>query len=235
MAAARVRSPERYGSTKMTEHFLRPECIGHLIIAGWTGRDRIAQEKHIAELESLGVRRPASTPVYYRVSSARLTTASSLESPGLESSGEVEFVLFQLEGDLWVGTGSDHTDRQVETYNITVSKQMCDKPVASRLWRFDDVRDHWDDLILRSWAIRGTERSLYQQGKVSAMRHPDDLIDGYRQSGGTFRDGTAMFGGTLPAIGGIRPAERFEFELEDPVLERRLTHAYDIVILPVAG
>lgn len=219
----------------MTERILKPECIGQLVIAGWTGRDRVAQDKHIAELEALGVRRPPSTPVYYRASAARLTTGNSIQTPGAESSGEVEFVLYQLDDVLWVGVGSDHTDRQVETYNITVSKQMCDKPVAPVLWRFDDLRDHWDALILRSWAIRGEERSLYQQGNVSAMLHPDDLIAGYCQSGGTFTDGTAMFGGTLAAIGGIRPADRFEFELEDPVLQRRLAHAYEIVTLPVAG
>ena len=47
-------------------------------------------------------------------------------------------------------------------------------------------------------------------------------------------DGTAMFGGTLPAIGGIRPAERFEFELEDPVRRRSIRHGYDVLVLPMA-
>jgi hypothetical protein len=42
-----------------------------------------------------------------------------------------------------------------------------------------------------------------------------------------------MFCGTLGAIGGVRPAGRFEMELEDPVLGRRLQHAYDIEVLPV--
>ena len=33
--------------------------IAHLVIAGWTGRDPIARDKHIAELEELGIPRPA--------------------------------------------------------------------------------------------------------------------------------------------------------------------------------
>jgi 2-keto-4-pentenoate hydratase/2-oxohepta-3-ene-1,7-dioic acid hydratase in catechol pathway len=45
--------------------------------------------------------------------------------------------------------------------------------------------------------------------------------------------GAVMFGGTLPALGGIRPADRFEMELLDPVLKRRITHAYDVAALPV--
>ena len=43
-------------------------------------------------------------------------------------------MLLQHAGRLWVGTGSDHTDREVEKYGVTVSKQMCDKPVAPVFW-----------------------------------------------------------------------------------------------------
>jgi hypothetical protein len=44
-----------------------------------------------------------------------------------------------------------------------------------------------------------------------------------------------MFGGTFAAKGGIRPASRFEFELEDPVLKRTIRHCYDVITLPVLG
>lgn len=37
----------------------------------------------------------------------------------------------------------------------------------------------------------------------------------------------------MPAIGGIRPADRFEMDLHDPVLGRILRHGYDIAVLPV--
>ena len=48
-------------------------------------------------------------------------------------------------------------------------------------------------------------------------------------------DGCAMFGGTFAAKGGIRPADRFEFELEDPVLKRKISHGYDVITMPVLG
>lgn len=214
-----------------SEQSVVPGQVQEVIIAGWTGRDRAAQERHIAELELLGVRRPATTPVYYRVSASRLTTSDSIAVPGNDSSGEVEFIILNRGGSIWIGVGSDHTDRKVETYNITVSKQMCEKPVASRVWLFDELSDHWDSLVLRSWAVNDGARRLYQEGHVSAMLPPRDLIAGY----GTLNEGTVMFGGTFPAIGGIQPADRFEFELEDPVLKRRLAHGYDIKTLPVAG
>jgi hypothetical protein len=208
--------------------------IDQAVIAGWTGRDPVARNKHIAELEAIGIARPASTPIYYRVSARRLTTADSIEVCGDQSSGEVEFVLIGWQGRIFVGLGSDHTDRKVETYSVTVSKQMCDKPIASVLWELEDVIGHWDQMILRSFAWIDGARVLYQEGTLDAMLPVRELIArGFGDQG--FPDGCAMFGGTFAAIGGIRAASRFEFELVDPVLKRSIRHAYDVIVLPVLG
>jgi Protein of unknown function (DUF2848) len=43
-----------------------------------------------------------------------------------------------------------------------------------------------------------------------------------------------MFCGTLAALGGVRPSPHFAFELEDPVLGRKIDHEYSINSLPVA-
>jgi Protein of unknown function (DUF2848) len=208
--------------------------INQAVIAGWTGRDPVARDKHIAELEAIGIARPASTPIYYRVSARRLTTAERIECSGTDSSGEVEFVLIGSHGRLYVGVGSDHTDRKVETYNITVSKQMCDKPLAPVLWDFAEIADHWDAITLRAFAAIDGERVLYQEGKLDGMLPVADLIA--RGFGApAMPDGCAMFGGTFAAKGGIRPASRFEYEIEDPVLGRSIRHGYDVVVLPVLG
>jgi Protein of unknown function (DUF2848) len=216
--------------------------IDDAIVAGWTGRDAAAVEKHIKELEALGVKRPATTPIFYRVSARRLTTSTEIEAVGAHSGGEVEFVLLQHGGRLWVGAGSDHTDRQVETYGVTVSKQMCDKPVAPVFWAFDDVAPHWDRLMLRAHVIEDGERKLYQEGSVAAMLAPLDLIGrcpiprgGTREGGAQLPENTLLFCGTLAARGGVRPTERFEFAIEDPVVGRSIAHAYSVRILPVLG
>jgi hypothetical protein len=208
--------------------------IDQAVIAGWTGRDPVARDKHIAELEAIGIARPASTPIYYRCAARRLTTADSIEVTGGDSSGEVEFVLIGWQGRIFVGLGSDHTDRKVETYSVTVSKQMCDKPIAPVLWELEDVARHWDQMILRSHAWIAGKRELYQEGTLDAMLPVEELIHrGFGSRG--FPDGCVMFGGTFAAKGGIRPASRFEFELEDPVLKRSIRHGYDVVELPVLG
>ena len=208
--------------------------VNRLVIAGWTGRDPVARDKHIAGLEALGIPRPATTPIYYEVAARRLTTSDAIEVSGADSSGEVEFVLVKAGGRLLLGVGSDHTDRKVETYNITVSKQICDKPVAPELWLVDDVLAHWDQLVLRAYATIGGERVLYQEGALSGMLAPADLIARrYGEAG--LPEGTAMFGGTFAAKGGIRPADRFAYELVDPVLNRSIRHGYAIEQRVIAG
>ena len=212
----------------------RDVAIRQAVIAGWTGRDPKAVEAHVAELEAIGVRRPASTPIFYWVAAARLTTNSSIEAIGTKSSGEVEFVLLQFGGLLWVGVGSDHTDREVETYSVTVSKQLCDKPIATEFWRHEDVVDHWDKLILRSHIVENGKAALYQEGYVAAMLDPASLISRFGAEG-RLAEGTLMFCGTLVVPEGVRPAEQFQFELEDPVFGRKIEHRYHVLTLPILG
>lgn len=205
-----------------------------LVVAGWTGRDTAALQHHIEELAAIGVPRPSSVPVFYRTSVNGLTQADRLEVLGPHTSGEVEPVLFGLEDGMWLGVGSDHTDRQAETMGIALSKQLCGKVVGRGLWRLEEVAAHWEQLIIRSYATIEGARVLYQEGRLAAMRHPADLLERLDGSA-ALRPGAAMFCGTVGAIGGIRPAARFEMELVDPVRGRTLSHGYNIVALPVVS
>ena len=197
-----------------------------LVIAGWTGRDEAALRKHIKELEEIGVRPPKTTPIFYRVSAELFTNATEIQVSGPDTSGEVEFVLMSQPDGLWVAVGSDHTDRKAETIGVSLSKQLCHKPISKEAWRYDEVKPHWEKLILRSW----TDGELYQEGPVTAMRSPEDLMGRY-----PLEPGWAMFCGTLAAKGGIRPGKVFRMELEDPVRKKKLAHEYRIDVLPVEG
>ena len=104
-------------------------AIDQAVIAGWTGRDPVARDKHIAELEAIGIARPATTPIYYRCSARRLTQEDSIEVCGANSSGEVEFVLIGWQGRTFVGLGSDHTDRKVEATAL-----RCRSRCATSRW-----------------------------------------------------------------------------------------------------
>ncbi|MBR0794906.1 DUF2848 domain-containing protein [Bradyrhizobium jicamae] len=208
--------------------------IESLVIAGWAGRDAASIEHHIEELAALGIPRPSTTPLYYRVAAQMLTQGGRLAVLGPDSCGEVEPVVVAMADGLWIGIGSDHTDRKAEASGIALSKQLCGKPVGSQLWSYADVDPHWDQLVLRSWAVIDGRRVLYQESAVSSLRTPRDLIRRHTGSD-TLPAGTLMFCGTPGAIGGIRPGTRFEMELHDPVRDRALTHGYDIDVLPVVS
>ncbi|MBS1227525.1 MAG: hypothetical protein H6R17_802 [Proteobacteria bacterium] len=202
--------------------------IDTFIVAGWAGRDLAAIEHHIEELAALGVPRPSAVPLYYRVAENQLTQASSIQVLGPHGSGEVETLVFVADGELYVSLTSDHTDRQVETQSVALAKQMCAKPVGRSAWRFAEVADHWDELVIRSTIVEDGKEVRYQDGTLAALRTPGDLIAGY----GGLPPGSAMSCGTVGAIGGIRPSPSFAMALYDPRSGRSLRHQYAIEVLP---
>ncbi len=76
--------------------------ISGLVIAGRTGRDEQALEKHIRELEALGVTRPKTTPIFYRG-----------HHPG-QTNVRISF-------PLWAAQGEDGGGRRRLTPSITKS------------------------------------------------------------------------------------------------------------------
>ena len=210
--------------------------VHELILGGWTGRNPADLEAHIRELETLGVKPPAETPVFYRVAASLVTTSSFIDVIGTGSTGEVEFVLYHDSDEIWVGVGSDHTDRQAESMGITLSKQLCAKPVSSAVWCFSEVEPHWDELRLRSYTQSNGRIELYQDNAVSALRHPRNLLELYeRHRGSRFGPGAVLFSGTPAALRGFEWADRFVMELIDPRLGRTLKHEYHIRPLTIQG
>lgn len=69
-----------------------------LVIAGWAGRDRKAIDHHIEELAAIGVPRPSTVPLYYRVAANQITQEGRVQVVGNASSGEVECFVFTLDG-----------------------------------------------------------------------------------------------------------------------------------------
>jgi hypothetical protein len=205
-----------------------------LVIAGWAARDRAAIDHHIEELAAIGVPRPSTVPLFYRVAAANLTQEATIECVGDGSSGEVEPVLFVHGGRSWLTVGSDHTDRKAETYSVALSKQLCAKPVARDAWPLESVRERLDSLRLRAWIEEGGREVLYQDGTLAALQAAPDLLARYLD-GRASADGLVMSCGTLGAIGGVRASTSFRMELEDPAGGRAIGHAYRTRVLPVVA
>lgn len=209
--------------------------VQELIIAGWAGREQAGIDEHIEELKAIGVTPPSSTPLFYRVAANQFTTAPEIQVLGDQSSGEAEVVLIGTPDGTLVGIGSDHTDREAEAWSVAHSKQVCAKPVSQQVWWLKDVIEHWDQLQITSYATIDGEEVRYQEGPVTGLLHPADLLRRFGREKPELAAGEAMLCGTLPVIGGVRPAQSFRMVLTDPVTQRSLQHRYDIRTLPVVS
>ncbi|WP_249976316.1 DUF2848 domain-containing protein [Vreelandella olivaria] len=209
--------------------------VQELIIAGWAGREQAAIDEHIEELKEIGVTPPSSTPLFYRVAANQLITAADIQVLGEASSGEVEIVLIGTPQGTLMGIGSDHTDREAEAWSVAHSKQVCVKPVSQQLWRLDSVIEHWDSLQMSAYATFDGEEVLYQQGAVTGLLHPAELLKRFGLEQPQLAPGQVMLCGTLPVIGGVRASEAFRMVLEDPVTGRQLEHRYAVQSLAVVA
>jgi hypothetical protein len=163
--------------------------------------------------------------MFYIAGRRLLTCDGVIEVVGTHSSGEAEFCLMRVAGEIYVTVGSDHTDRQLEISSISLSKQVCPKPISATCWKLKDVITHWDELRLRSYVGEDGIERLYQDDSVNQILHPDELMP-RAFAAAPDGDEQVVFSGTVPTIGPIRATDYFRAELVDPVLGRSLVCSY---------
>ena len=209
-----------------------PFTVRRIVCGGYSSRDRAEVERHIKELERLGIPRPQEIPIFFSVASYLATVGGVVEVQGPFTSGEVEFVLLFGPGGPWVTIGSDQTDRFFERHSVPASKQLCPKVIAPTIWPVAEVEDHWDELVLRSWVRSGRKRRLYQEAALAAMLTPGALLPGLRRHAGRELAGLVLFSGTVPTIDGeLIYGDAYELELADPRLERKIRTQYTVHVL----
>jgi Protein of unknown function (DUF2848) len=80
------------------------------------------------------------------------------------------------------------------------------------------------------------EKSNARSSKVAIEQAVDPCaLIGRHVADGRLGEGTLMFCGTLAAHGGVQATDEFAFEIEDPVLDRKIAHAYRVQTLPILG
>ena len=194
--------------------------VRRMVNAGFVGRDQATVKAHIDEMRHLGIPAPTSVPVFFPLTADNVTTADQIEVIGPDTSGEAEYVLLLHEDEVFVGVGSDHTDRALEGASICKSKQVCKNVVSARVWRYREIKEGWDDLVLSSW-VRSPEtglETLYQQGSLGTILSADELLALIRpRIKDQHCEGLVIFSGTLPLVGGkIIYSSEFRCELLDP-------------------
>jgi hypothetical protein len=206
--------------------------VNRLLCAGWSGRDSSEVMKHAEELRHLGIDPPEDFPIIFPVSRYLLTMDKEIEVISSETSGEVEYVVFyNNREECYLTVGSDHTDRALEGFSIEKSKQSCPKIISEKAWLYQDVKDHWDELILQSYVDQNGEKTLYQEAQLKSILNLESLLSHVDKErfGET---GLVIFSGTTPLLtGNIIYSNTFKFVMTDPVLERKLSNQYNVTIL----
>lgn len=210
--------------------------VRQIINAGYTGRDQASVQAHIDELKLVGVPAPDKIPTYYPKDPRLLYISEGFEAIDTENTGEAEYVLLIAEDAIYVGVGSDHTDRGLEKTDIPKAKQICPNFVSRKVWKFDDVKDNWDSLQMRSW-IDGGRETLFQECDLTAFMTPDELMRRVRELlGGELKPGTVIFSGTVSAkIDGYPFSNHFECELLNPQNNDTLVCKYSIQLMDRLG
>lgn len=174
--------------------------VSRLVVAGYTGRDTASVRAHVEELAAIGVPRPDRVPAFYQLDPALLCTEPTAPVDGDNTSGEVEPVLIRRSGRYWLTVGSDHTDRDRERVDIQTAKAFCPKPIAPTALPLgaDLSAVDWDDFVVTCHV----DGRLYQRGELRSLRTPADLMAELADALGEPDDDLAVFGGTVPLLGG---------------------------------
>lgn len=196
---------------------------------GSATRDPEAARAHQEEVAEIGIRIAfdVPSPRIYPVAISQAVTDTEVAALHGESSGEVEIVIVVDGSDIYVGVGSDHTDRWLERTSIPWSKNVSPNVVAPELWRWQDVADHWDECVMSSHV----DGRPYQEAAVSIFLTPPEILEVLAERV-DLPSSYVVFCGSYAAIDKImRFGDTWELALTDPVRDRAIRHTYRVIDL----
>jgi hypothetical protein len=201
-----------------------------MVNAGYVGKNQEEVRRHIQELAEKGIPGPKSIPVLFPVVCNALVTDSVVEVYGSETSGEVEYVLLVInEEEVYVGLGSDHTDRHLEETDIPRSKQICPNLMSRTVWPLEEVQGDWDDLLMNANVVKDGEEIRYQEGRLGLLLNPAELMAFVKSKIPGPLEDLVIFSGTMGMLTEeFVFGEKFSAKLIDEKLNRRLEISYDV-------
>jgi len=196
---------------------------------GRTARDVSQIQKHIEELKKAGIASVLTgIPLYFPKLPDRITSDDTIYVlPNSKTCGEVEYVILIDQDEIYVTVGSDHSDRELEKQSIPYAKHICRNVIAPKVWLYRDVKENWDDIVMRAWVEADGQRKLYQETKLVTMLRPEEVIEKVKNRVVGDLQGMVIFAGTPPIIEGkFSFHSRFEMEMLDERGGRSIRWAY---------
>lgn len=202
-----------------------------LLVIGYAGRNMEKTMEHIKELEEqLGVAPPKKIPTIFECSHELLSQEDNIRFVGKDTCGEVEYVIVLANGNTYIGIGSDHTDRKLESISVPKAKQVCPKPIGKELWNYDDIKDHWDQIKLVSYQTIDGKEILYQDGSLADILPVEKILSELKERVGDIQN-SVIYSGTVPLVSGFAYGDNFKCMMIDEVLNRTLSLDYNVKVI----
>ena len=200
-----------------------------LLVVGFAGKDIEKTMEHIHELEAEGIKCPRKVPVLYQCERQILTDKDEIEVIGDKTSGEGEYLILVKDGKIYIGVGSDHTDREMEAVSIHKSKQVCLKPYAKDFWDYEEIKDHFDDIKLVSSQVVDGKTVEYQCGVTSDLLPMQRIMDELKTE--VDINNSLIYTGTVPLKDGFKFGQEFSCKLVDEKLGREICLSYKVKVI----
>ena len=202
-----------------------------ILVIGYAGRNIEKTMEHIKELEEqLGVPAPKQIPTIFECSLELLTQAKDIKFVGNKTSGEVEYIIVKSGEKIYIGLGSDHTDRELESISVPKAKQVSPKPIAEGLWDYEEVKDHWDQIKLVSYQTINGEEIKYQDGTLADILPVEKILSVLNERIGNV-DNCIIYSGTVPVLDGFVYGDNFRSLMIDEVLNRSIEFNYNVSVI----
>ena len=143
------------------------------------------------------------------------------------TSGEVEFLIVKYNDKIYIGIGSDHTDRKLESVSVLKSKQVCPKPASIILWDYEEIKDIWTQLQVVSYQKVDGKEMMYQSGNLSQILPVEKIIAELEERVGDINN-SVVFSGTVPLVGKFEYGDKFIGKIVDNINNRELVLEYEI-------
>lgn len=150
--------------------------------------------------------------VTYPIGIDRLRTEDEIQVIGADTASVAGVVFVAARYGILMCLASDQIDLALAPASSGAARQICPKPIGRQAWRYDDVKSHFDHLILKCWA----DGSGVAEGIPE--KPPTDLPP----------ETASLVCGQIEPVSG----SSITIELEDSVLGRKLSHRYTVRELP---
>ncbi len=217
----------------------RAFTIGSVGGARYASRDIEGTRRSLDAALARGESGTKTNPSIFHIGRYLLTQSPEFEVQGPLTGGEAEIVAILDRDEIFISTGSDQCDRELDPLFQDKPKQMCPHPVASVAWPYSEVRNHWDQLRISSEVSVGPHTVPLQDSPASALVDLEFLL-AMADVRGLTRPAFLYCGSvplldsvastlkkrSLPEETGHGVGDSFLARLHDPVLDRAIEHRY---------